>query len=407
MEATNQMYASRQSSCELGAKTPPTPSLDESKQQKREEILEACTRRDTACLMKLASSEGGLLQDEIRQVAWPILQGYDPDEQHEELTPWESLPSHGDEYQVKLDVNRSFVHYPNCKTEKHLEAKRSELLDLITSLLRRNPMLCYFQGYHDIAQVLLLVLGRKGSYPALVHMSLFRIRDYMLPSLSPALRHLHLIPAIIKCVDGQLWKHLAGTQPFFALAATLTLYAHDIPEYIDIARLYDFILAHEPVVSIYLFATIVLARKDELLDIPIDEPEMIHGTLSKLPQPLDLEAMISQTLELFYKFPPEKLPQGAWRTISSHSVLKTLRDPTLRSTKEEAGKHFQQQVRGLRQEERYQRTVVLYRKHARSIGFVGAAILVGAVSYWISRRDFDANKLFWNCLRLKSFSGRK
>ena len=55
-----------------------------------------------------------------------------------------------------------------------------------------------------------------------------------------------------------LERHLAGTQPFFALAATLTLYAHDVREYADIARLYDFVLAQPAVMPVYLFASVRL-----------------------------------------------------------------------------------------------------------------------------------------------------
>lgn len=78
----------------------------------------------------------------------------------------------------------------------------------------------------------------------------------MLPSLSAAISHLQLLPSILHASDPVLCKHVEGTQPFFALAATLTLYAHDIQEYGDIARLFDFLLAHEAVVSVYLYAEV-------------------------------------------------------------------------------------------------------------------------------------------------------
>ena len=65
-------------------------------------------------------------------------------------------------------------------------------------------MLSYFQGYHDIVQVLLLVLGEDESAPAVARLSMLRIRDYMLPSLSPAVKHLQLIPAIIQKADKAL-----------------------------------------------------------------------------------------------------------------------------------------------------------------------------------------------------------
>lgn len=78
----------------------------------------------------------------------------------------------------------------------------------------------------------------------------------MLPSLEPSLAHLRLLPAILRKADPDVARHLAHTEPFFALSATLTLYAHDVEEYSDIARLFDFMIAHEAVVAVYLFAVV-------------------------------------------------------------------------------------------------------------------------------------------------------
>lgn len=260
-------------------------------------------------------------------------------------------------------------------------------------------MLSYFQGFHDIAQVFLLVLGPAAAERAVERISLFRIRDYMLPSLSPALKHLYLLPAILDSEDRKLSNHICGARPFFALAATLTLYAHDIQEYEDITRLYDFILSREPVVSIYVFATIVLSRRTELFEIDADEPEMIHFTLSKLPQPLDLEQLISDTMALYRTHPPESLPHGAWRKISAHSVLKSSRTLALDSTREDAEKLFHKQTKELRWEERRQKFGALTRKHSRSIKSVGLTVCVGLLSYWILKGDTSSSP-FWRLCRI-------
>lgn len=105
--------------------------------------------------------------------------------------------------------------------------------------------------------MLLLVLGAEATPPAVARLSLLRIRDFMLPTMTGAISHLQLLPAILKAADAELFDHLSQTAPFyFALSATLTLYAHDIQEYGDIARLFDYLLTTEAVTSIYLFATV-------------------------------------------------------------------------------------------------------------------------------------------------------
>lgn len=111
--------------------------------------------------------------------------------------------------------------------------------------------------------MLLLVLGADAAIPVASRLSLLRIRDFMLPTLSGTQSHLRLLPAILDAADRGLYQHLSGaTQPtpFFALAATLTLYAHDIEGYADIARLFDYILASEAVVPVYLFAVVSPSR---------------------------------------------------------------------------------------------------------------------------------------------------
>ena len=251
-------------------------------------------------------------------------------------------------------------------------------------------MLCYFQGYHDIVQVLLLVLGADNAVAAASHLSLLRIRDFMLPSLSASLAHLKLLPAILSSADARLCQHLSQTQPFFALAATLTMYAHDIQVYSDIARLFDFVLAHEAVVPLYLYAAIILYRREELFDIPADDPEMLHFTLSKLPNPLDLEELISSTLQLYSQYPPERLPFRAWSAVSSYSVLKTTRGSPSDQTLKDGEALFAKQILQMRRDEMRKRSMVVMWKYRRPAGSIGLAVMIGIVSFWLRKSGPDS-----------------
>jgi TBC1 domain family member 20 len=355
----------------------------------------------------------------------PMLIGSEagPEEKSETNHPalWRDLPQHHDEDQVQLDVNRAFVHYPNgeftttCpqnlsfssltlllgESEREIGSRKSSLSDLIVQVLREHPMLCYFQGYHDIVQVVLLVLGDQLAPPAVARISLLRIRDYMLPSLTPSLCHLQIIPALLRTADPELGRRLSRTQPFFALAATLTLYAHDIQEYSDIARLYDFILAHEPVVAIYLFTAIVMSRREELLEIPIEEPEMLHFTLSKLPQPLDLEYLISRTMELFTRHQPQTLPDLIWWKISSYSVLKTFRNLKEKQSLKTGELLFVKQAAQLERDELLKRALKFLWRHRRPATSITLTVLAGFMSFWLTRNGYD--RILGECIvKLKS-----
>lgn len=273
-----------------------------------------------------------------------------------------------------------------------MESRKATLYNLIVKVLRVNSMLHYFQGYHDIAQVFLLVLGEDAAFPAISRVSLLRIRDYMLSSLGPSTRHLQLIPAILKCTDPILARHLSGTPPYFALSSVLTLYAHEIQKYADIARLYDFILAHEPVMTVYLFVALIIYRRTEIFEI--EDQDMLLFVLSKLPQPLDLQALVDKSLEIFRAHPPETLPGSAWGSISSYSVLKTSRTGSLQEqTLDQARVLFRLQSRQLAREELAARVMKQVGKNRRSIISVGATLVVGVLSYYLRKSGHD--RVLW------------
>lgn len=353
-------------------------------------IAEACRDSDVTALAKLAASPGGLLEDGLRVDAWPLLLGCDS----ESLTlgnddAWEGLPCHKDEDQVELDVNRAFVYYPNGQSEADLAVRKKALSSLIRRTLRSHPMLCYFQGYHDIVQVMLLVLGDNRAAGPIERLSLLRIRDFMLPSLRPAEKHLLLLPALLDIADRELCQHIGQTKPYFALGSTLTLYAHDVQDYKDIVRLYDFLLSQEPVIAIYLFAALIISRKEELLEIPSDEPDMLHWKLSKLAQALDLESLIENSLHLFKKFPPEKLPYGAWRQISSFSVLKTSRDLAYGQSLAEGKSLFERHSRQLDREDLRRKVMAQISRNRQPATRIAFGVLVGVMALWLRRTGND------------------
>ncbi|KAL7785972.1 rab-GTPase-TBC domain-containing protein [Trichoderma ceciliae] len=380
---------------------------------KTSEILAACTWRDATRLRALAESEGGLLADALRQAAWPILLGLplSPDEKEGDgahsanpdadadadtsSAEWKDLPRHGDEDQVQLDVNRSFVHYPSDQSESELHERKQELSNLIVEVLRRYPYLCYFQGYHDICQVFLLVLEPVARVPLVARLSVLRIRDFMLPSLSATTAQLRLLPDVLARADPDLRRHLSSIEPFYALAGTLTMYAHNIERYKDIARLFDVILAREPTFSIYLFAQIVIDRRQEILEI--DEPDMLQVILGRVPPGLDLDALIKRSVDLFIRNPPETL--ASWHQISRSSALKTCRDVdgSASQTLEDGHRYFEKHVKEIQWEELrvgVRRRIWLYR---RPVKFIGTAILVGVVAFWI-RRNPTLLQYIWSFL---------
>ncbi|KAM3545412.1 hypothetical protein ARSEF1564_001725 [Beauveria bassiana] len=367
--------------------------------QKQDAIRAACHDADVSALQRLAESEGGFLTDSLRQLAWPILLGLPApriDAAQDEPLPesehhvdggsdsWKELPRHRDEDQVQLDVNRSFVYYPHDLSDCDLERRRSQLSALISHVLRVHPYLCYFQGYHDICQVLLLVLGPARAAPCVARLSILRIRDFMLPNLGPTTAQLRLLPDILAAADSALRAHVATVEPFYALAGTLTMYAHNIEAYRDIARLFDALLAREPVFSLYLFAQIVIDRRDEIL--AIDEPDLLQVVLARVPSAgMDIDRLVARAAELFRRYPPETLP--AWRRISRASALKTARNAThaAKQTLAEGAALFDKQAKELRWLDLRNSALSVAWAYRRPAKALGMAMAVGLVAFYMRR----------------------
>lgn len=268
-------------------------------------------------------------------------------------------------------------------SDAQLQTRKSELSSLIAEVLRRYPYLCYFQGFHDICQVFLLVLDPPRRAPVVARLCLLRIRDFMLPTLAPTTAQLRLLPDILACADAPLRRHLAGVEPFYALAGTLTMYAHNIEGYGDIARLFDVFLAREPAFSIYMFAQIVIDRRDEIFQF--DEPDMLHVLLGRLPAKMDLDALITRSVALFNRYPPETLP--TWRHISGASALKTARDADSSTTQtlEQGRLYFDRQAKELKWAEVQHRVKLALWSYRRPAGAVGMAVAVGAFAIYLRR----------------------
>ncbi|KJZ78092.1 hypothetical protein HIM_02729 [Hirsutella minnesotensis 3608] len=364
--------------------------------QKRKDIVDACKWRDVSTLRSLAESKQGLLDDNLRRAAWPILLGVqsskaapdDPDtcSQGDDAAfaaDWNGLPPHRDEGQVQLDVNRSFIYYPNDQSDKELERCKTELSSLIVEVLRRFPYLCYFQGYHDICQVFMLVLSPACRARAVARLSVLRIRDFMLPSLAPTTAQLRLLPDLLAKADPKLRRHIASIEPFYALAGTLTMYAHNIENYRDIVRLFDLFLTREPVFSIYIFAQIVVDRREEILDI--DEPDMLQVILAKVPARMDLDALIAKSINLFQRHPPETLK--SWRYISSASVLKTARAmyDCSRQTMDQGQSYFQRQLKDIWWDDVRDKAYAMLWRYRRPARIVGMAFLVALAGIYLRR----------------------
>ncbi|KAF8950183.1 hypothetical protein BGZ52_003411 [Haplosporangium bisporale] len=206
--------------------------------------------------------------------------------------------------------------------------RQEELQQIIIDVLRRHPKLAYYQGFHDVCTCLLVVLGKEAATLAAESLALFFFRDCMLDNLEPVLNQLSLMTALLKLEDPEVQAFLdkSETLPFFPLSWVITWCAHDLNDFGKVARLFDFLLCFNPLMSIYLTTAVVMARREELLEVECDNA-MVHTFLTKFPKNIDLELVISHAHQLYITYPPETLQNRAESWLDESSCVNTFSKP--------------------------------------------------------------------------------
>jgi Rab-GTPase-TBC domain len=188
-----------------------------------------------------------------------------------------------------------------------------------SSRVEKDNTLRYYQGYHDVACIILSTLGGcrpirvapgilSSSHntlegmavatglelPAAVLLQLSRshFRDCMranFAQLQTALR-LTMLP-LLAYFDPEVHAFLQQVEmePFFALSWVITWFSHDIRDTELVKRLFDFFLVSHPLMPIYVAVAMVshpLNRQDVLQSSEdgVDDFASVHHALSSLPR---------------------------------------------------------------------------------------------------------------------------
>ncbi|KAG8447273.1 hypothetical protein GDO86_014658 [Hymenochirus boettgeri] len=301
------------------------------------DIQKALTKEppDVATLRRMAISEGGLLTDQIRCQVWPKLLNVNV----EDLTPApgpELRVDNKDYQQVLLDVRRSLRRFPPGMPLSEREDLQEQLIDIILQVLSQNSQLHYYQGYHDIVVTFLLVVGSRLATALVEKLSTHHLRDFMDPTMDNTKHILNYLMPIIDLVNPNLHDFMqrAEVGTIFALSWLITWFGHVLSDFRHVVRLYDFFLACHPLMPIYFAAVIVLHRQEEVLECECDMAS-VHHLLSKIPQDLPYEVLISRAGDLFVQFPPSELSKEASQQHQAERIAaSTFKDFELASTQQ-------------------------------------------------------------------------
>ncbi|WVO18295.1 hypothetical protein L204_106010 [Cryptococcus depauperatus] len=226
--------------------------------------------RDINELRKISALPGGFGGEQERRMAWGVLLGIECIGKDEE-----EYKVHKDEDQVRLDTNRSFVTYPKNVAADNKEKMQEDLQELIVGVLRKYPSLSYFQGYHDILSVFYLTFISEGTSQ----------KDSTEWSDLKS-----ILKRVLKAADLELYSFSAKispvpTLPFFALSWVLTLFSHDCDEVEPVQRMFDFLLARNPIFAVYLAAAKpqLFALAKQLGQEYRSDPSLLHPLFARLP----------------------------------------------------------------------------------------------------------------------------
>eukprot|EP00117_Sycon_ciliatum_P011236 scpid65882/ scgid12804/ TBC1 domain family member 20 len=269
-------------------------------------LINRCLEQDPVeiqTLRRLAISRDGLLNDGIRRRVWPKLVGSSlyssPD-----LPTEDQLRQHRDYNQVQLDIRRSYKRFPHDARRSHCRRMHADLSDLIMTCLCLSPQSHYYQGFHDVALLWLLAVGSDAALVVLLKVMDCHISDFMDTDMKRTTSMLAFIYTILRHHDPQLEAFLQRSEvgTVFSLSWLLTWFSHVVESTSDATRLQDLFLATHPFMPLYLSAAIILHRREEILSCEC-ELSAVHLLLSRFPQTLPWESLITSALSLHHAYP--------------------------------------------------------------------------------------------------------
>lgn len=286
---------------------------------KRVIVANALQNEDLASLEHLGTSRFGFVNSQLRSQAWlSILQS-----RVKGLHACGSLKEpHKDEYQVNLDVNRSFSFIKDSSEKLQL---RDLLYDTIVKTLRKFPQLNYYQGYHEVVSVFVLVCDRDSLNETVELFTLLYLRDYMMDSLQCTLEQLEVLSQFIMERDADLAKILQLNQkkPIFAIASVLTLLIHNFENFEEdspIFSIFDIVITTNNLSNLFVVYTelliyfkVPILKQVEAYEIDFEnDMDLIHS-------------VVQQTLLKF-------LTRSSWDEILTQARLR-LNNSTVRVAK--------------------------------------------------------------------------
>ncbi|UCS22563.1 uncharacterized protein HLK63_K12177 [Nakaseomyces glabratus] len=272
------------------------------------------SKKDIDVLRALGYTEFGYARHNLRRKAWHIiLRSQYVAEHNDKIQSTAKTVTHKDEKQIELDVNRSFNNLKNGSQRAYL---RKVLQKLLIRFFRSNSELSYYQGFHDVISVFILVFlnydddntgehviykveNIESLFYCVEAFSLLYLRDFLMPTLDFSIDQLKVIQNYILNKDEELYEkmQLDVIHPLYAISSVLTVFAHELKPTVDdqsheIFEVFDMIISSQSMfLPLNIYATLFLQFKSDIIttyEVNIEnfenEADLIHCVIQQVIQ---------------------------------------------------------------------------------------------------------------------------
>ncbi|XP_050529315.1 TBC1 domain family member 20 [Daktulosphaira vitifoliae] len=281
------------------------PDQYKSKVDKCNEIL-LHDKKDIDELRNLATSEGGLVISLVRSEAWPLFLNLP--KKNKQLLDEEIITNHPEYNQVVMDVRRCLKRFPPGISYERIGVLQNQLIAIILSVIAEHPELKYYQGYHDVAVTFLIEVGQEKAYSIMEYLSLNHLRQFLMPTMEETSYMLWNVFPLISKLNPELEYFLtkSGIGTIFALPWLLSWFSHSLSQHKKVVRLFDYFLASPKEIILYVIAQLINERSEDILSADCDMAS-VHSVISKIPEDIDFEKILSQATNMLYEYPLSKI----------------------------------------------------------------------------------------------------
>ncbi|CAD8155133.1 unnamed protein product [Paramecium pentaurelia] len=182
--------------------------------------------------------------------------------------------------QLLKDVHRSLNTISQVKNFKEIDQLRKCLMDVLDSIFSQCPNFSYYQGYHDVVSILILVLGVEQGYIASIYAAQNFFKDYLdqelATTITPQYQFIrNLLLRYSRDTSNQKLNQLMTIieHPTCVIPWILTWFSHSLDNLNDISRIWDFLFCSQQNSILYVCAAFI-AIHYEVLDLR-DEDNLI------------------------------------------------------------------------------------------------------------------------------------